>query len=99
MELLNGWPHFVMKLTLPSGLVVWQEWMRDYPGRLSREHLRLGSTPILSRTFHRASRTIKELRSTNFEAEVHRLRKTKNLLEKRSDSQNKTDHTVYILHV
>ena len=53
------------------------------PGRfILREHLRLGSTSvILSRTFHRASRTIKELRSINFEAEVHRLRKTKNLLE------------------
>ena len=68
------------------------------PGRfILGEHLRLGSTSvILSRTFHRASRTIKELRSTNFEAEVHRLRKSKNLLEKRSDSQIKTDHTVLI---
>ena len=27
---------FVMKLTLPSGLVVWQKWMRIDPGRYLR---------------------------------------------------------------
>jgi hypothetical protein len=71
------------------------------PGKLVlAEHLRLGSSiVILSRTFHRASKTIKDLKDYNFATELQRLRRCQNLLEQRNENQINTDHQILVAQI